>query len=405
MNNNKPTIIIGVSAGIAAYKIIELIRHLKDLYNISVIMTDHAKLMISPSEFKKIPGVSVFSELFPKNFDYKKILKKREVEHVRLADAADLVVIAPATANLIAKIAHGLADDLLTTTILATKAPVLICPSMNLHMWQKEIVQENLKKIIKNGSYILSPDKGRLACGDEGIGRLADNHKIISEINHLITVKNSLVGKKIMITAGGTSESIDPVRVITNRGSGKMGLALAGECKIRGADVTLLRSNNSIVAQYQIEEKLFETVDDLSKLIRNNISDYDVIFHTAAVADFKPEYIFSSKIKSGQKLTLDLIPTDKIINKIKFWNPKILLIGFKAVFQKTDREMIKIGKDLLQETKSDFIAVNDVGKNGIGFGADDNEMILVSAKGQIMKIDKASKQTVSNKMLEAIFGI
>ncbi len=401
----KHSLVIGISSGIAAYKIIGLLRRLQGKFDISVIMTDHAKSMISPMEFKKIPGVSVYSELFPKDFDYKKILKKREVEHIRLADAADLVVIAPATANILAKIAHGLADDLLTTTILATQAPILICPSMNVYMWQKEIVQENIKKLIKKGHYVLSPDKGMLACGYEGIGRLADTKKIISEINHLITVKNSLVGKKIMITAGGTSESIDPVRVITNRGSGKMGLALTGECNRRGAGVILVRSKNSIVAQSRVEEIPFETVEDLSKIIKDRIKNCDAIFHTAAVSDFKPVKKFSTKIKSSQKLTLDLIPTDKIINKIKFWNPKILLIGFKAVFQKTDREMIKIGKDLLQETKSDFVAVNDVGKSGIGFGTDDNEMILISAKGQIRKIDKASKQTVSNKMLEVIFGI
>ncbi len=403
MKNNKPTIIIGVSAGIAAYKIIELIHHLIK-YDISVIMTDHAKSMIPPSEFKKIPGVSVFSELFPKGFNYQKILKKRQVDHITLADQAVLVVIAPATANIIAKIAHGLADDLLTTTILATKAPVLICPSMNLHMWQNETVQENLGKIMKKGYYILPPDCGNLACGYKGVGRLADGNNIIREINHIIFVKNSLTGKKIMITAGGTSESIDSVRVITNRGSGKMGKALALECAKRGAEVVLIRSKNSNVVQYQDEEIVFETVEDLSKIIRMKIINCDVIFHTAAVSDFKPVKRFSSKINSKKKLTLDFIPTDKIINKIKIWNPKVLLVGFKAVFHKTDSEMIIIGKDLLHETKSDFIAVNDIGRNDIGFGAESNEMILISCSGTVLKIDKTSKQNVAIRMLETIFG-
>lgn len=405
MNYNKPTIIIGVSAGIAAYKIIELIRHLKDLYNISVIMTGHAKSMLPPSEFKKFPGVSVFCELFPKDFDYKKILKKKLVDHVTLADQADLVIIAPATANIIAKIVHGLADDLLTTTILATKAPVLICPSMNVHMWQNETVQENIRKIIEKGHYILPPDSGNLACGYEGVGRLADTNKIIREIKHIIFVKNSLSGKKIMTTAGGTSESIDPVRVITNRGSGKMGRALAIESVKRGAEVILIRSKNSNVVQHQVKEILFETVEDLSEIIRMKIKNYDVIFHTAAVSDFKPVKKFYSKIDSKKMLTLDLIPTDKIISKIKIWNPDVLLVGFKAVFQKTDREMIKIGKELLHETKSDFIAVNDIGRDDIGFGAENNEIILISGKGTVLKIDKTSKQNVANKMLEAIFGI
>lgn len=404
MKNNKPTIIIGVSAGIAAYKIIELIRRLTK-YDISVIMTDHAKSMISQSEFKKIPGVSVFSELFPKDFDYQKVLITRRVDHIRLADSADLVVIAPATANIIAKIAHGLADDLLTTTILATRAPILICPSMNLHMWQNETVQENIRKIMEKGYYILPPDSGELACGYEGVGRLADRDKIIREINHIILVKNSLSGKKIMVTAGGTSESIDPVRVITNRGSGKMGRALAVESVKRGAQVLLVRPKNSNVVQYHAEEIVFETVEDLLEIIKRKIINCDVIFHTAAVSDFKPVKKFSSKIKSNKMLTLDFIPTDKIISKIKIWNPKVLLVGFKAVFHKTDSEMIEIGKDLLHQTKSDYIAVNDTGRDDIGFGADNNEIILISGKGAVVKIDKSSKQNVSNKMLEAIFGI
>ncbi len=404
MKNLKPIIIIGISSGIAAYKIIELIHRLNK-YDISVIMTDHAKSMIPQSEFKKIPGISVFSELFPKGFNYQKILEKRQVDHIRLADSADIMVIAPATANIIAKIAHGLADDLLTTTILATQAPVLICPSMNLHMWQNETVQENLGKIMKKGYYILPPDSGELACGYEGVGRLADTDKIIREINHIIFVKNSLSGKKIMITAGGTSESIDPVRIITNRGSGKMGTALALESVKRSAEVMLIRSKNSNVAQYQDEEIVFETVEDLSEIIRVKIINCDVIFHTAAVSDFKPVKKFSSKINSKKMLTLDFIPTDKIISKIKIWNPKVLLVGFKAVFHKTDREMIKIGKDLLHETKSDFIAVNDIGRDDIGFGVDSNEIILISCKGAVVKIDKTSKQNVASRMLETIFSI
>src|SRR3989338_10483754 len=401
----KKTIVIGISSGIAAYKIIGLLRRLQGKFDISVIMTDHARSMISPMEFKKIPGVSVFCELFPKDFDYKKILKKKRVNHIALADQADLVVIAPATANIIAKIAHGLADDLLTTTILATKAPLLICPSMNTHMWENPIVQQNLNTLESSGMHILHPDSGELACGYTGVGRLADCNKIIREIHQIIAIKKSLSGKKIMITAGGTYESIDPVRVITNRGSGKMGIALATECVKRCAEVMLIRSKNSNVVQHQAKEILFETVEDLSEIIRMKITNYDVIFHTAAVSDFKPLKKFSSKIDSKKMLTLDFIPTDKIISKIKIWNPKVLLVGFKAVFHKTDSEIINIGKDLLHETKSDYIAVNDIGQDGIGFGADNNEIILISCKDSIVKIDKTSKQNVAVRILEAMFHI
>lgn len=402
----KQTVVIGISSGIAAYKIVDLIKILKKMkINIEIVMTEAAAKMFGEKIFEEAAGKKVYTGLIPSDFDYKEVLQNREVEHIKLADSASLFVVAPATANIIAKIAHGLADDLLTTTILATLAPILICPSMNVNMWQNETVQENVSKIIKKGMYLLPPDSGDLACGYKGVGRLRESNKIISEINHILFVKNSLSGKKIMVTAGGTSEAIDPVRIITNRGSGKMGIALASESVKRGAEVVLIRSKNSNVVQYKAEEILFETGEDLSEIIRIKIVNYDLIFHTAAVSDFKPLKKFSSKIDSKKKLRLDFIPTDKIIRKIKIWNPKVLLVGFKAVFHKTDREMIKIGKDLLHETKSDYIAVNDIGQDGIGFGADNNEIILISGKGAVLKIDKTSKQNVAVRILEAIYHI
>lgn len=400
----KQSIVIGISSGIAAYKILDLIKLLRERgTEVYVMMTQNAAKMISPSEFEKVSGHKVFINLFPERFDFREILKKREVEHVKLADSASLIVIAPATANIIGKIAHGLADDFLTTTILATEAPVLLCPSMNIHMWNNPVLKENLDKIRSLGYQILSPGEGKLACGYDGIGRLPEPEIIAKEIFYLLEKKSRLKGKKIIVTAGGTLEPIDAVRVITNRASGKMGVALAEECYLQGADVLLLRSQNSVSGRYNIREEIFETAQELSDLIKNNVKNCDILFHTAAISDFLPEKTLDKKLDSQKPIILKLIPAPKILHQIKSWNKKIELIGFKAVYKEDDKNLIKIGLQKLKDSSSDFIIVNDVGKEGIGFGVDDNEVYIVSPKGLVAKIDKASKKEVARKILDYIF--
>ena len=254
------TVLIGVGSGIAAYKVLDLIKELKNEgLDIFVIMTQSAMKMISPSEFEKATGNKVCTDLFEENFNYKDVLEKRKVEHIELADRADLMVIVPATANLIGKLAYGLSDDFLTTTALAVTSPILVCPSMNVNMWNNPLVKQNVSLLRNNGYQIVEPSSGMLACGYEGKGRLEDVKIIKEEIIRQLNKTDSLKGKKVIVTAGGTIEKIDDVRYITNKSSGKMGVAIAEECYLRGAQVLLLRANRSETPRCIIPEKTFET--------------------------------------------------------------------------------------------------------------------------------------------------
>ena len=280
----KPTVVVGVSGGIAAFKVLTLIKLLeKQQINIKVIMTRGATCIVGPKEFEKTSGHKVLVDLFEKDFDYRQILKARRVEHVDIAQSSQLIVVAPATANIIAKLAHGIADDYLTTTILAAICPIIICPSMNVHMWENPLVQENVAKLKKLGYRIIEPEEGTLACGYEGKGRLAHIQKIKEKVIHTLQTKNRLHGKKIIVTTGATIEKMDDVRFISNKSSGKMGVAIAEECYLQGANVLLLRSATSIEHHFPIAEKLFETSDQLAQFIKTCIPSCDVIFHTAAV--------------------------------------------------------------------------------------------------------------------------
>lgn len=404
MTSNKKTVIIGISSGIAAYKILDLINILKSKnIDVEVIMTAAAVKMFGKEMFEKAVGKRVFTDLIPKNFDYKQVLKDREVEHIKLADSASLFVVAPATANTIAKLANGIADDFLTTTLLAATSPILICPSMNVHMWENSLTQENLEKLKTLHYYILHPDSGQLACGYEGVGRLADPQKISEEIFQLLFERERLKGKKIIVTAGGTSESIDAVRTITNRASGKMGTAIADACFVQGADVLLLRAKSSVISRFNIKSEVFETANDLEGLIKRHVNNYNVIFHTAAVSDFIPEEKIETKLDSAKPFILKLKPIPKIISRIKEWNSKIKLIGFKAIYKLSEKELIKKGISKLKESNSDFIIVNDVGKEGVGFAVDTNEVYIISPKGLLAKIEKSPKKEIARKILEYIF--
>ncbi|MBI4008668.1 bifunctional phosphopantothenoylcysteine decarboxylase/phosphopantothenate--cysteine ligase CoaBC, partial [Candidatus Roizmanbacteria bacterium] len=283
----KQTVVIGITSGIAAYKSLGLIKLLKhEGLDVAVIMTNSATKMIPLHKVEKVSGNKVFVELFEKNFNYKNILKSRKVDHIDIADKADIMVIVPATANIIAKLAHGIADDFLTTTALAVTAPILLSPSMNINMWNNPIIQENIMKLQEKGFQIIEPAEGMLACGYEGKGRLPDIQTIKDEIQRNLQYIDSLKGKKIIVTAGATIEKIDDVRYITNRSSGKMGIRIAEECYLRGAKVLLLRAKHSIKPRYLIEEEIFDSADDLAKLIEKHIRQYEVFFHVAAVSDF-----------------------------------------------------------------------------------------------------------------------
>ena len=396
-------VILGITSGIAAFKSIELVKELKNEgLDVRVVMTKHATKMISPKEFEKASGNPVITKLFEKDFDYKKILKNRKVSHISLADKADVMVICPATANVIGKLAYGIADDYLTTTALAVTCPIIICPAMNVNMWNNPVVQENLEKLRKRNFYMVNPEKGMLACGYEGMGRLAEIQKIKQEILNCLDRRKSLKGKKIMVTAGGTMEKIDDVRFITNRSSGKMGVAIAEECFLRGAEVLLLRAKNSVAPCFCINEKTFATADELLNLVESNVKNYDYFYHAAAVADFKPEVQSKGKISSKKELIIKLKPQAKILDKIKKINPKIGLIAFKAECVSDKEELAKIAFDRLKESSTDVIVANDVGRADAGFEVDKNEVTIIFADGERVFVPLASKQEVARKIVESV---
>lgn len=385
------TIVIGVTSGIAAYKVLDLIKRLrKDEYNVVVVMTKSASKMVSKEEFEEASGNPVYIDLFERDFDYKKVLASREVDHIQIADMADVVVIAPATANILGKMVHGIADDFLTTTLLATQAPVVVFPSMNVHMWQHPAVLENVSILRKRGVIVIEPNEGALACGYEGKGRLPEAKDIHKEIVRLLKKTSKLLGKKIIVTAGGTKESIDGVRYITNNASGKMGAAIAESCFLQGAEVLLVRSKTSVPTRYDIKQLVFETADELSDVLKKQVKNYDVLFHTAAVSDFQIGKQ-SGKLDSKKDFILKLFPRRKIIAQIKKWHPKIKLIAFKAVWGDSKK---------LRESNADAVVINDVSKSDRGFLTDDNEVIVIKKTGEKKKITLRSKREVAEELVQ-----
>jgi phosphopantothenoylcysteine decarboxylase/phosphopantothenate--cysteine ligase len=399
----KKNILIGVTAGIAAYKIIDLIKLLKNEgHEVFVIMTRGATEMLSLSDFEKASGNKVSINLFEKNFNYKDVLKDRKVEHIEIADKSDIMVIAPATANIIGKLAYGIADDFLTTIALAMTSPIIICPSMNVNMWNNPIVRENLAKLKSVGYQIIEPTAGMLACGYEGVGRLENVEIINKEINKLLEKNNSLKNKKIIVTAGGTTEKIDEVRFITNRSSGKMAVALAEECYLRGAEVLLLRAKNSVKSRYLMKEKIFETAEELMRLIKESIENTDIFFQVAAVSDYKVDKSFQGKISSKKSLELKLIPQIKIVDQIKKISPKTKLIAFKAEYGFSEKKLIKEASKKLNDSNADFVIANDISRTDRGFESDDNEVYVISKNGKVKKIELTSKREVAKQIVEFV---
>jgi len=403
------TIVIGVTGGIACYKTLDLIKELKKSEcNAHVIMTENSTNLADIGDFEKASGNEVYTALFHPKINYKYYLKKnKEIKHISLADIADLYLICPATANIIGKIANGIADDLLSTSVMATNAPVLLCPAMNVKMWKNPIVQENVKKLQKLGYHFVEPEHGELACGYKGVGRLADLNKIIKRIGLLLKNKKDFEGKRVLVTAGATSEPIDAVRVITNRSSGKMGVAIAEQACLRGADVILLRGENSAEPGCNIKEEKFTTVNDLFNKIKNNIKNknIDIIIHCAAVSDFMVNGKNNGKIKSSKNLHLELTPTTKIFERLKKFHKGIFLVGFKAEYNVSNQALINRAYELLKSADAELVVANDVGRKGAGFDVETNEVFVVDRKKKVNHIGLNSKRVVADKILDLIMRI
>jgi len=399
----KKTIILGVTSGIAAYKSLDLVKVLRKAdIDVFVIITNHASKMISPIDFERASGHKVSIELFEKGFDYKDVLKSRTVNHIALADKANCMIIAPATANSIAKLTHGIADDFLTTTALAMIAPIILCPSMNVNMWNNPIVQENIAELRRRGYHIVEPAVGMLACGYEGMGRLANIQTIKEEVIKILESANSLRGKKIIVTAGGTMEKIDEVRYITNRSSGKMGIAIAEECSMRGADVLLLRAKSSIKPRYFIKEQLFTTAGELFSMVKKYTKGYQYFYHTAAVSDFTVKNKIKGKLSSKLPVSIHLKPQIKILDEIKKINPKMCLIAFKAECISDRKKLIQAALLRLNESKADVIIANDISMSDRGFEVDTNEVTIILSNGTTKHVPLASKKEIAKNIISYI---
>lgn len=398
------TIIIGITGGIACYKVIDLIKDLKKLgSDVHVIMTEASMHLVDIKDFEKASGNKVQTNLFYPKINYIDYIKKNKpIKHISLADIADLFLLCPATANIIGKVANGIADDLLTTSITATIAPVIICPAMNVKMWKNPIVQENVEKLKKLNYHFVEPEYGELACGYKGMGRLANLKKIIERIELLLKKRNDFKNKKILVTAGATIEEIDPVRIITNKSSGKMGTNIAEQAFLRGADAILLRGYNSIEPNYSIKWEKFTTVGDLHNKIKKNIKRADIVVHSAAVSDFTINNKKNSKIKSGKELHLELTPTTKIFEKLKKLNKRIFLVGFKAEYDVAKNILINSAYDILKKAGADLVVANDVGKKERGFDVDTNEVFIIDKNKNVEHIELEDKRIVADRLLDII---
>lgn len=396
----KKTVLLGITGGIAASKVPEFVKLLqKDDLNVLPIMTRSACRIIDPEEIERATKHHVYKNLFEKNFDPKIVLKIRRVEHIMIADQANLVVIVPATANILAKMAHGIADDFLTTVLLATRAPILICPSMNSNMWSNPVVQENLGKLKQRGIHVMEPTSGMLACGYEGKGRLPDINMILDEVRSLIRQTEELKGITILVTAGGTIEPIDNIRHITNKSSGKMGIALADACARRGAKIILLKAKDAVMPRFPMTIHEFETAAELDTLLHKVIKHCDMCFHVAAVSDFTVSFS-PGKRRSDHEHVLHLIPREKLYKGLKKENARISLFLFKAVWKESRRSIIKKTNDIFHTEDVDGIIVNDVGRRDRGFAVDTNEVTILLRNGKAYDIPFASKREVAENIID-----
>ena len=393
MLKNK-TVVIGVSGGIAVYKTLDVISRLRKLgVNVNVIMTKSATEFVTPLSFQSLSQNYVVCDMFedPKTWD---------VEHVSLAKRADVFLIAPATANVIGKIANGIADDMLTTTVMATKAKVLIAPAMNTNMYENPILQRNINTLKELGYNFVEPESGRLACGDTGKGKLASPEIIVDEVVKLLSKEQDLKGKSIIVTAGPTVESIDPMRYITNRSTGKMGYSIAKEAIERGADVTLITGPTNLTPPQNLKKLVkIESAKDMYEAVLENLDENDVVIKSASVEYYKPKKYSNKKIKkSDYDLIIELDRNKDIAQEIgKIKNNKIL-VGFAA----ETNDLIQNASLKIKKKNLDFIVANDLTKEGAGFGVDTNIVKIIDKEGNITEYPKMKKEEVANIILNKI---
>lgn len=391
---NGKTVVLGVTGGIAAYKAVEIASRLvKKGADVFVIMTESATKFVTPLTFQEITKNPVVSDMWGE-------VKHWHVEHIALATKADYFLIAPATANCIGKMAHGIADDMLTTTVMATTAPIIIAPAMNTNMYQHAATQDNLAILKRRGCHIITPASGMLACGVEGIGRLPEPCVIVDEVAALATAKQDLIGKRILVTAGGTHEPLDPVRFIGNRSSGKMGYAVAEAAQARGAEVILVSGPTALARPQGVQFVSVETTKEMFDAVMDAFDSVDVVIKAAAVADYRPKICAEQKIKKNDsEFTVVLEKNPDILFHLG-QNKKEgqILVGFAA----ETNDLIKHAKQKIEKKNLDMIVANDVTAKGAGFNVDTNIVKLIYPSGTIEECQQMTKREVADIILNKV---
>lgn len=387
------TVILGLTGSIAAYKIANLASMLKKLHcNVQVIMTRNATNFINPITFETLTGNKCLVDTFDRNFEF-------SVEHVALAKQADLVLVAPATANVIAKLAYGLADDMLTTTVLACTCKKLVSPAMNTRMYQNDLTQRNLGILRDFGFEVINPAAGMLACGDVGDGKMPEPSELLQYILRELACEKDMAGMKVLVTAGPTQEAIDPVRYITNHSTGKMGYALAKACMLRGAEVTLVTGPTSQEKPPFVEVVHVVSAREMFEAVTERAPEQDIIVKAAAVADYRPASVSREKMKkSGQSMELTLEKTDDILRYLgEHKRPGQFLCGFSMETE----HMLENSRAKLEKKNLDMIAANNLRQAGAGFGTDTNILTLITAREEI-SLELMSKEEAAHRLLDQI---
>lgn len=386
-------ILLGVSGGIAVYKAVELLRLLvKAGADVHVIMTRNAGEFVTPLTFQTLSGNPVHSELF-------NLIQEQEIGHISLADRADLCIVAPATANVIGKVANGIADDLLTTTLMATKAPVLFVPAMNVNMWENPLYRENQARLERHGYHFMTPVVGALACGWEGQGKLPDPAAIFDYAQDLVA-DHDLAGRTLLITAGPTREELDPVRYLTNHSSGKMGYAIARAARNRGARVILISGPVALAPPQKVEVVPVVTAREMHAAVLARSEEADVIVKAAAVADFRPLERGEGKLKKGDRrqMSLELVRNPDILAELGSRRGAALLVGFAA----ETGDLLANARKKLEDKGIDLIVANDVTEAGAGFGVDTNIIKFLDRDGTVEELPCLPKDEAATRLLDRI---
>lgn len=392
------TVVLGVTGSIAAYKIANLASMLVKLHaDVHVIMTKNATNFINPIAFETLTKNKCMVDTFDRDFMF-------DVAHVSLADKADIMLVAPASANIIAKMAHGIADDMLSTTFLAMKCPVLVSPAMNVNMFTNPVVQDNLKALERNGIEVIQPDDGYLACGYTGKGKLPSESVLLDYILREIAKEKDLRGKKILVTAGPTREKIDPVRFITNHSSGKMGYAIARQAMLRGAEVTLVTGSVSLTPPPFTEVVRIESAQEMFEAVTKRFEDTDIVIKAAAVADYTPAQYIDTKIKKDSGVDMSSLKLERTADILKWLGehkkPDQLVCGFSMETE----NVLENSRKKLKKKNADLIAANSISDAGSGFGTDTNHLVLIGKDG-VTDLPLLSKEEASDRLLDVLLTL